>query len=442
MTFVLSFLLCVFEISIMVIFCSAFLKNKSTHTKWIVGFILLVSVSFLCTNLPWVGGTPWKQLTVILSLTLFIHVLYAGKLITKLLCAVFSYVLLLGTEALMSYLLSILFRMSLLEMLDGVDSFITMTLLIYMTAFALSYWIWRIRHSYQAMEKISIASGITMILFPVISLFTLLLLQQVALHQSPKPIAIIFNSIGLVIANAALFYLLIHVEKDEKAKAENIILQRQISEQMETAHALLDAHREQRKLTHDFRHHIDVLNGLLLQNQTNEAYQYINEIYSSDELYQQMLNTGNPFVDVILNRKYAIASKEKISMNFVLDDLTEFPLTHEETVVVLSNLIDNAIEACKKVTDKRHIEVKITRAGMGLLLSIGNTVKEDVESTILLETTKESPLLHGYGVHNVSLILARYKCTPAIVCKDRWFQFSALIFDNSLHKSTISLQTP
>ena len=442
MTFVLSFFLCAFEMGIMVIFCSAFLNRTKANWTWLVGFFLLATVSFLCANLSVTKTVPWKQLSVILALTAFLQIIYDGKFLTKLLCAIFGFVLLLGTEAAVSYLLSAVLHMSLAEMLAGVDSFLIMTLLIYMTAFSAAYWIWRIRRSQQAMEKISVASGVAMVLFPAISLFTLLLLQQVALHSQPKPTIIILNAVGLIVANAALFYILVRVEKDEKAKAENVILQRQISEQMETAQALLDAHREQRKLTHDFRHHMDVLNGLLSQNQTEKAQQYVSELYNEDQLNQQMLNTGNPFIDVILNRKYAVAVKEQISMNFVLDDLSEFPLTHEETVVVLSNLLDNAIEACRNTDGERHIEVKLTHAGMGMLLSIGNSTSNDFELNEIPETTKADPMMHGYGLHNVFMILARYKCRPAIVCKGRWFLFSALIFENSLHKSTILLQTP
>ncbi len=442
MTFVLSFFLCILEMGIVVIFCSAFLNRTKTNRMWLAGFFLLAAVSCLCANLPGIQTTPWKQLFGILALTVFLQIFYNGKFLAKLLCAVFGFSILAGVEAVVSYLLSAIFRIPLAEMIAGVDSFLFMMLLIYMTAFALVYWIWRIRRSQQAMEKISVASGAAMVLFPAISLFTLLLLQQIVLHNQPKSIVIILNAIGLVVANAALFYILVRVEKDEKAKAENMILQRQISEQMETAQALLDAHREQRKLTHDFRHHMDVLNGLLSQNQTEKAQQYIGELYHEDQLNQQMLSTGNPFIDVILNRKYAVAIKDQISMNFVLDDLSDFPLTHEETVVVLSNLLDNAIEACRNTDGERHIEVKLTHAGMGMLLSIGNSVSHDFIPGEIPETTKADPMLHGYGLHNVFTILSRYKCTPAIVCKDGWFLFSALIFENSLHKSAISLQTP
>lgn len=424
MTFVLSFLLCACGMAIQLIFCSAFLKRNSSVKLFYFGFFLLICTVFLCSNLPGIKNMPWKQLSNILAMTCFLYTFFHGKLLVKLLCSFLSHVILLGTEAVVSYLLSAIFKMPLSEILSGVDSFLLMTFIIYMTSFSLVYWIWRVRHSQQAMEKISVASGITMVLFPITSLFTLLLLQQFVLRQQPKPITVILTAIGLITANIALFYVLIQVEKDEKAKAENIILQRQIDEQMETAHALLDAHRAQRKLTHDFRHHIDVLNGLLSQNQTDNAQRYIAELSSSDELSQHMMNTGNPFIDVILNRKYSVATKENISMNFVLDDLTEFPLTHEETVVVLSNLLDNAIEACRKINGERHIEVKITRAGVGMLLAIGNTVLDTLEEVDFSKTTKDNPLLHGYGLHNVSMILAKYKCTPAIVCKDRWFLFS------------------
>ena len=44
-----------------------------------------------------------------------------------------------------------------------------------------------------------------------------------------------------------------------------------------------------------------------------------------------------------------------------LDDLSKFPLADDELIIVLSNLIDNAIEACEKVSDesKRYVLLKM-----------------------------------------------------------------------------------
>lgn len=52
---------------------------------------------------------------------------------------------------------------------------------------------------------------------------------------------------------------------------------------------------------------------------------------------------------------------KNISFQMQLDDLSQFPLPDDELVVVLANLLDNAIEACELISDKslRYILIKI-----------------------------------------------------------------------------------
>ena len=71
------------------------------------------------------------------------------------------------------------------------------------------------------------------------------------------------------------------------------------------------------------------------------------------------VHSNNPVVDAILNQKYAQACELGIQVDFAINDLAEFPLSNKETVVVLSNLLDNAIEACKTQKGTRLIRVKI-----------------------------------------------------------------------------------
>lgn len=66
-----------------------------------------------------------------------------------------------------------------------------------------------------------------------------------------------------------------------------------------------------------------------------------------------IVKTGRLVVDVLLSQKYHIAQSKGVHFLFQLDDLTCFGLKDEHLVVVLSNLVDNAIEACEKITDDK-----------------------------------------------------------------------------------------
>ena len=62
-----------------------------------------------------------------------------------------------------------------------------------------------------------------------------------------------------------------------------------------------------------------------------------------------------------------------IEMTFVLNNLAAFPFSSEEIVVILANLLDNAIEACCKLKGQREIHVKMLCEEAQTILSVRNT---------------------------------------------------------------------
>lgn len=113
-------------------------------------------------------------------------------------------------------------------------------------------------------------------------------------------------------------------------------------------------------------------------------------------------------MDIILNQKFAIAKSRNIRFTFQLDDLSAFPLADDALITVLSNLIDNAIEASEKIEDPqaRFISLKMRVEPQAAFLYIENTTAEPVliQNNRIL-TTKKNPLEHGYGLQNVISVL-------------------------------------
>lgn len=75
---------------------------------------------------------------------------------------------------------------------------------------------------------------------------------------------------------------------------------------------------------------------------------------------------------------------------------------------IISNLLNNAIEACEKIQeDKRIIEFEIVGYNSQIFISVCNSY--DMESIINQKqkfiTTKEDKLNHGIVLENVSLLI-------------------------------------
>ena len=59
------------------------------------------------------------------------------------------------------------------------------------------------------------------------------------------------------------------------------------------------------------------------------------------------INTNHPVVNAVLNHKFHSAKEKQIAMNFQVGDVHEICLTEEEIVILLGNLLDNAIAECE-----------------------------------------------------------------------------------------------
>ncbi|MEZ3514546.1 MAG: ATP-binding protein [Lachnospiraceae bacterium] len=120
-------------------------------------------------------------------------------------------------------------------------------------------------------------------------------------------------------------------------------------------------------------------------------------------------------------------------MTFVINDLSELTMPEEDLVTLLTNLLDNAIEACEKLDPSnmsidRIIQFKMIWETGQLVLSIRNPVSSPVRiknNTIV--TSKKDSIQYGIGLSNVDFVIKKYGGTSIIACENGWFSFSAIV---------------
>lgn len=250
------------------------------------------------------------------------------------------------------------------------------------------------------------------------------------LRVSAFPLAILFVSVYLLriyyldpslsyelaICNAILLVLdlvsiliLSYLEQQQEAVRDNIILRQNMKTELDNIEAWKKAYDGQRKQTHDFQNQLLVIYGLVKeQAPKEEILAYIKRLQNVELPGTMMVKTHRAVVDIILNQKYAIAESREICLQSQLDDLSAFPLPDDALIIVLSNLIDNAIEACSKIenADERLISLKMKVEQMAAFLYIENPTKEPVHIVNnKIVTTKKNPLEHGYGLQNIASVL-------------------------------------
>ena len=223
-----------------------------------------------------------------------------------------------------------------------------------------------------------------------------------------------------VFDNAAIF-LVSWIEQTSRARADSLSLQAQVKAQSEGIEALSAANAAQRKMTHDFRAHLEVLSTLLRQDEPQKARDYIQKLQEEQSERIFYVNTHHASIDAVLNQKTRIAQNHGIDVQFQVNDLSGLQINPVDITVIISNLMDNAIEACDQLgTDKRQIHVEAVLEDE-FFFSIRNTSLPVAVQNNSVATTKKDTLLHGYGLQNVKTILSRYDSLFGIDYKDGWF---------------------
>lgn len=265
------------------------------------------------------------------------------------------------------------------------------------------------------------------IMFPIVSFLMMMVVFDMSKSSSDLSYGAIVFSIILVVVNFLTIYLLEQLEQASKDAKESSLLRQE--QQLQTEHilALEKNYREQRKTAHDFRNRLQTIYDLLEMNQPDKAKEYVRELQGMQTTRLFLSNSGHAIIDAILNHKSQIAKEHDIDLQIQLNSLAHVNIGTDMLTVLLSNLLDNAIEGCGRVSDERQIILELIAKPDMLWLSIKNTAIPVKVVGNAIPTSKEPKEDHGYGIPRVQYILNQLKAEYAFGYKDGWFTFAAEI---------------
>lgn len=264
------------------------------------------------------------------------------------------------------------------------------------------------------------------VLFPTVSAAMLTILFYTSPRNGDVPIIIVVFAGILMIANVAMIYVINNIEKATEQERDLRLLRQQISIQTENYGALKKNYSIQRKSTHEFERHIQVLRDLLDCKEYETARDYLRQLQTNRTLKIYSISSNNPIVDVVMNQKYQVAQENSIKMRVKVNDLSSINIGTNELVVLLSNLLDNAIEACLKLAQDREIVCSILKED-GIYISIRNTSNPVTIIHGEIPTTKQDIADHGYGLPVVKYILKQLEAEYTFAYHNGWFHFVAEI---------------
>lgn len=138
-------------------------------------------------------------------------------------------------------------------------------------------------------------------------------------------------------------------------------------------------------------------------------------------------------MDLILGQKRILAVQKGIDFQLDVTPLSSLTMEEREICSLFGNLLDNALEACEKVTDKerKKISIKIDAAYANVFLEIKKeSDKLPAKSGSYFSDFEAGlNLFHGYGLKSVERIVTRYDGDLAYEMEDGMFVVSITFFD-------------
>lgn len=223
------------------------------------------------------------------------------------------------------------------------------------------------------------------------------------------------------------YYMISAFEKEEQMK-ELRLFREQTRNQMKLYQSRKERYEQQMRLQHDYKNQLGCIQGLVGSGQIQEALSYIAGLTGKMSQNDRIVSTNHSVVNVILNQKYRQAYEKGIAMTIVANDLSGLAVSEEDLVILLGNLLDNAIEACEKLQENKIIRFKMVLEEGQLVLSVHNPVREPVRirgSRIV--TGKRDRSRHGIGLLNVDAVIRKNEGTSVLKCEEGWFSFAAII---------------
>lgn len=233
-----------------------------------------------------------------------------------------------------------------------------------------------------------------------------------------------FLTLGLVCINFITIYFVQDIlDKSEQLRISTLANQN-AKNQIEAYHDMDAVYERQRRKMHDYKNQLMAVRDLLRSGEHEKAVRLLGQLTESISVDMSAINTNHSVVNAVLNQKFHAAKEKQISMIFQVGDVHEIPLTEEEIVILLGNLLDNAIVECEKVVKAGRdavIHCKLVYEDENVILSVKNPVLHKVEiiDNKIQVSTKDG---HGIGLKNVEAVVVKHDGSMALDCNEKEFQ--------------------
>lgn len=247
-----------------------------------------------------------------------------------------------------------------------------------------------------------------------------LLLHYVVIEITSSIVVNWLSYIVFFLLSTIIFIFYLRIRNDSE-KRELVEIKNKVLEQ--SYDNLKQVFDRQAKSAHDLNNHLNILYKYAGEQDSKSAMEYIDDIRQPFLINEMECCTGNDMIDFILNSKISETKKYKIKVN--LDTkICKLGISDRDINSLLSNILDNAIEASKEGEENvRIIDLWMKTINDTFIIKARNNyvgqIRKKGKNFI---TNKSDKRVHGIGLQIVKDIVKKYDGSISFKYDDKIFQ--------------------
>lgn len=257
----------------------------------------------------------------------------------------------------------------------------------------------------------------------------IILFMSVHILKNVTSINLYFNVTSLLFSYSLLLFFIVDqiIYSNQNTHQANLVNER-LRMQKKYYKDMEKYNQNMSRYKHDMINHLDSVYEMLNNDMTEDAKNYLLSMNQQLHKVEAVINTGNSVIDVIFNSKSSRAKENDIRCTNTIVVPPHLKIDSVDLSVILSNILDNAIEANLKLETNRFIDTHIHIYKKSLFISVKNPYNGEIKSSKKhFLTTKNNRQEHGIGLMNVSYAIQKNKGTKNIEYDNETFTISIII---------------